>query len=369
MKFTIAREPLLCALTAAAGAVSRRATLPVLSHVLAILCDGTLRLTGTDLEVEITSRVPVAAGTDGATTLPAKKLLDIVRALPDGAAMELQADGDHAVIRSGRSRFTLATLAPADFPLTGDLELSAAIEVSDGVLKTVLERTAFAMASADVRSVLNGMLLEMGDAGLSCVASDGHRLSIAAAAASAAPRTNVLMPRRAVTELIRMLDGSDRRLTVQVGPVHVRVMIDSTVFTSRLLSGAFPAYRAFVPSTFVQRADVDREELKQAIARMALVGDEHQAVELKAGGNQITLKACQGEGKDDATEEMPAATHGDPVSFAFKATYMIAALGALSSERVVLGIAGPSRAVLVTDAAGAAGGEHVVMPMRISSPA
>ena len=181
MKFSVSREALLAPLQIVAGVVERRQTLPVLANVLIVLNEQMLSLTGTDLEVEIVARLPLETPVEstGEITIPAKKLVDICRSLPDGAGIELFLQEDQKVlVKSGRSRFTLATLPSNDFPSTekgeGDMQFSC----SQSIIKRLIDRTAFAMAQQDVRYYLNGMLWEVENSSLRCVATDGHRLAM-----------------------------------------------------------------------------------------------------------------------------------------------------------------------------------------------
>ncbi|MEM1092568.1 MAG: DNA polymerase III subunit beta, partial [Pseudomonadota bacterium] len=178
MKFSIQREALLRPLTQVAGVVERRQTLPVLSNLLVRAAENRLMLTGTDLEVELTASVGVEVERDGEITIPARKLLDICKALQDGTRLDLEFSADKATIRAGSGRFTLATLPANEFPVIEDVEVGESVQIKQSDLKRIIEGTAFAMANQDVRYYLNGLLLELREGMLRCVATDGHRLAI-----------------------------------------------------------------------------------------------------------------------------------------------------------------------------------------------
>lgn len=178
MQFSIQREALLKPLQQVVGVVERRQTLPVLANLLVKVADGKLSFTGTDLEVEMVATASAEKLADGEITIPARKLFDIVRALPDGAHIELKLNGDRVALHAGRSRFTLATLPATEFPTIDEIELVERVVLPEEALRDLMERTAFAMANQDVRYYLNGMLLDLQEHTLRCVATDGHRLAL-----------------------------------------------------------------------------------------------------------------------------------------------------------------------------------------------
>jgi DNA polymerase-3 subunit beta len=212
MRFSLSREALLKPLQQVVNVVERRQTLPVLANLLVQVDNGALSLTGTDLEVEMVARSPVDDAQNGETTIPARKLFEIVRALPDGAKVSVSQAGDKVTVQAGRSRFTLATLPSNDFPAIEDLELVERVRVPEASLKELIERTAFAMAQQDVRYYLNGLLLDLKESSLRCVATDGHRLAMCEAALPSPVQTRkqIILPRKGVLELQRLLEGGDR---------------------------------------------------------------------------------------------------------------------------------------------------------------
>ena len=251
MKFTISREALLRPLTLVAGVVERRQTLPVLSNVLIQVEGDQVALTGTDLEVELVGRT-VASQVDqpGAATVPARKLMDICKSLPDQSDIQLAVEDGRAVLRSGRSRFTLSTLPVAEFPNIEDADGSQELSVPRGTLKHLIESTSFAMAQQDVRYYLNGMLLEIQSNLLRTVATDGHRLAMCSRPVEVAvsQAQKLIVPRKGILELSRLLDDSDEPVSLTLGATHVRAHTGDFTFTSKLIDGKFPDYGRVIPA-------------------------------------------------------------------------------------------------------------------------
>lgn len=198
MRFSLQREAFLKPLAQVVNVVERRQTLPVLANFLVQVQDGQLSLTGTDLEVEMVSRIAVDNAADGETTIPARKLFDIVRALPDGSLITVSQTGDKVTVSAGRSRFTLATLPSNDFPSVDEVEATDRISISEATLKELIERTSFAMAQQDVRYYLNGLLFDVRDSLLRCVATDGHRLALCETALETGTgnKRQIIVPRK-----------------------------------------------------------------------------------------------------------------------------------------------------------------------------
>src|SRR5690625_4600852 len=214
MRFSLQREVFLKPLNQVVNVVERRQTLPVLANLLVQVSGGQLSLTGTDLEVEMVARAAVEDAADGETTIPARKLFEIVRALPDGSKVTVSQSGDKVTVQAGRSRFTLASLPANDFPAIDEVEATERIRVPESALKELIERTAFAMAQQDVRYYLNGLLFDLGESRLRCVATDGHRLALCESPLDAvvSNKRQIIVPRKGVTELQRLLAGEEREL-------------------------------------------------------------------------------------------------------------------------------------------------------------
>ena len=238
MKFTIDRESLLKPLQQVIGVVERRQTLPVLGNVLIVADDKGLLMTTTDLEVEIQAQAAVEIDEGGEITLPARKLVDICKALPENAKIQFSFKDQKAQIKSGKSRFTLATLPAADFPVVEEIKTDCQFAISQDKLKECIERTQFSMAQQDVRYYLNGLMLEIANGLLRTVATDGHRLALCEMEVDTgvSHSRQVIVPRKGIQELQRLLEASDEQVQVEVGTNHIRIRTRSEEHTSELQS-------------------------------------------------------------------------------------------------------------------------------------
>jgi DNA polymerase-3 subunit beta len=366
MRFSLQREVLLKPLQQVVNVVERRQTLPVLANLLVAVEGGRLSLTGTDLEVEMIARSDIEQAEDGETTIPARKLFEIVRALPDGSRLSFTLAGDRVTVQAGRSRFTLATLPAKEFPSVDDLELVERIHVPEAALKELIERTAFAMAQQDVRFYLNGLLFDLRENALRCVATDGHRLALCEAGLpdGAKTRKQIILPRKGVLELQRLLEGGDRIVELEVGRNHVRMRREDVTFTSKLIDGRFPDYEAVIPIGADKEVRMEREVLRAALQRAAILSNEkYRGVKIEISPGQVRIVAHNPE-QEEAVEEVEAQTTVDGLSVGFNVTYLLDALSALREEHVLLNLRDANSSVLVREA-GHSRSRHVVMPLRL----
>ncbi len=366
MRFSLQREVFLKPLGQVVNVVERRQTLPVLANLLVQVKGGQLSLTGTDLEVEMVARSAVEDAKDGETTIPARKLFDIVRALPDGSKVTVSQTGDKITVQAGRSRFTLASLPANDFPSVDEVEATERVSVSEAALKELIERTAFAMAQQDVRYYLNGLLFDLGDKRLRCVATDGHRLALCEAPLDAAvqAKRQIIVPRKGVQELQRLLEGGDRALELEMGRSHIRVKRDDVTFTSKLIDGRFPDYEAVIPIGADREVRIEREVLRAALQRVAILSNEkYRGVRLEVSPGLLKINAHNPE-QEEAQEEVEAETKVDGLAVGFNVNYLQDALTALRDEHVVLMLRDANSSALVREASSEKC-RHVVMPLRL----
>lgn len=367
MKFEIKREQLLKPLQHVIGVVERRQTLPILSNVLLAAGPQELRFTATDMEVELSSRIEATVDTPGQATLPARKLFEILRALPEDAAVTLAVDDDKAMLRCGRSRFTLLTLPAADFPTLGDLPFEGQLRLSRRDLKNLLDRTQFAMANQDVRYYLNGLLLEADGGRLRAVATDGHRLALCEVAAATEPagfQQQVIAPRKGVQELARLLDEAEAVAVLKIGANHLQAEVDGIRLTSKLIDGKFPDYQRVIPRAGDRIVLADRARLRDALSRAAILSNEkYRGVRLQAGHWLLRVQAHNPE-QEEAEEELEVNYDGEPLEIGFNVTYLLDALTALPGELARLSFTDASSSCLVQEAEGEAC-KYVVMPMRL----
>nr|MDQ2695217.1 DNA polymerase III subunit beta [Pseudomonadota bacterium] len=244
MRLQTSRETLLKPLQHVIGVVERRHTLPILANVRLIAKDGGLLLTASDLEVELSANAAVPVEEPGGITFPARKMLDILRALPEAATVSLAVENDKLQVRCGRSRFSLLMLPVEDFPVMDEAAFDGQVRLSQTALKGLIDHTHFAMAQQDVRYYLNGLLLEITDDKVTAVATDGHRLALedTAAAVDCPGGRQVIVPRKGVQELLRLLGEADDEADIRVSPTHLQVTLGDSHFTSKLIDGKFPDY-------------------------------------------------------------------------------------------------------------------------------
>lgn len=367
MRFAIQREVLLKPLQQVVNVVERRQTLPVLGNLLVQIDAGALSLTGSDSEVEMVARVAVTDGSDdGETTLPARKLFDIVRALPDGSLLKFSLASDRMTLQAGRSRFTLGTLPARDFPTVESLDLVETVSLPEASLRELIERTAFAMAQQDVRFYLNGLLFDLREDQLRCVATDGHRLALCEAPLEQGvnSRRQIILPRKGVLELQRLLEGGDREVELEVGRNHLRMRREDVTFTSKLIDGRFPDYDAVIPIGADKEVKLDREGLRAALQRAAILSNEkYRGVKLEISPGQVKIMAHNPE-QEEAQEEIEAETRVDGLSIGFNVTYLLDALSALREDTVILNLRDANSSALVREASHERS-RHVVMPLRL----
>jgi DNA polymerase-3 subunit beta len=367
MKFTISRDAILKPLNLVAGVVERRQTLPILANVLVVLDGDRLSLTGTDLEVELVGRVQLAeAGDSGEVTVPARKLVDICKSLPEGSDIQFAVQDGKVTVRSGRSRFTLSTLPAREYPNVEDSMGTHQFKIKQGQLKRLIDRTAFAMAQQDVRYYLNGMLWELNDTQLRVVATDGHRLALCTLPEKldTAGDTQVILPRKGVLELARLLLDEDAEVAVVIGSNHIRATTNDFTFTSKLVDGKFPDYQRVLPRAADKIVIGSRVELRQAFTRTAILSNEkYRGVRLKLTDNSLDIVANNPE-QEEAEEAVPVKYEGDSLEIGFNVSYLLDVLGVLSGEEIKLSLADPNSSALLEESE-EGDSLYVVMPMRL----
>ena len=369
MKFSVSRDALIRPLNLVAGVVERRQTLPILSNVLMSLEGSRLSLTGTDLEVELVGRIEVVnAGPDGDITVPARKLVDICKSLPDGVDINFNVEDGRVTVKAGRSRFTLSTLPAAEFPTVEAGEGEVDLELSQSLVRQMIERTGFAMAQQDVRYYLNGMYLEIKAGRLRFVATDGHRLALCTAPGElAAEDKSVIVPRKGILELARLLDG-DGSVTLIVGSNHIRAVTDQFTFTSKLVDGKFPEYERVLPKSPDKAVSGDRSELKQAFTRTAILSNEkYRGVRLSLSDGALEITANNPE-QEQAEESVPVDYAGDVLEVGFNVSYLLDVMGVLSGNTVRMSLSDSASSALIEEGeavSGEAEALYVVMPMRL----
>lgn len=366
MRFTVSRETFLKPLQSTAGVVDRKQTLPVLGNLLLVVNGERLSVTATDLEIEMVAHCELESGEEGSTTVPARKLLDICRMLPEGAEITVSVAKERATVRSGKSRFVLATLPAADFPNQDATTGLAEFIVPQKDLKILFGRTQFAMAQQDVRYYLNGLLLEAGPKALRCVATDGHRLALSEREISIKVKENqyVIIPRKAVSELCRLLEDVDTPVTVQLGANHLKIATDDVSFTTKLIDGRFPDYERVLPQATDKTVVADRESLRHALNRISILSNErYRSVRFQLEPGTLRVSANNPE-QEEAEEEVSIDYSGGALEIGFNASYVLDALNALEEQDVKLLLSDPNSCCLIKGLNDDAT-KYVVMPMRL----
>jgi DNA polymerase III subunit beta len=369
------QEQLLTALQSVAGIVERRHTLPVLANVLMRKNGAAIEFTTSDLEIQVRTRAELG-GDDGelATTVGARKLIDILRTLPPDQVVSLSAAQNKLTLTGGRSRFTLQTLPADDFPLVKEpADFGPAFSVPQRTLKSLIDQVHFAMAVHDIRYYLNGILFVAEGKQLTLVATDGHRLALAQAQLdNEIPKQEVILPRKTVLELQRLLrsdggsgDNEDPpRIAMQFAGNQAKFEFGGMAFVTKLVEGKFPDYNRVIPKGHKNRVTLGREPLLASLQRAAiLTSEKFKGVRVNIEPGVLKIGASNAE-QEEAREEIEIDYNGEPVEIGFNVTYLIDAMANIGAEMVCIEFQDTSSSVLVT-VPQQAGFKYVVMPMRI----
>jgi len=362
------RDALLKPLQAVTGIVEKRHTLPILSNVLIERKPGYLMLMATDLEIQVATRTELdqSAGEDMSVTVSARKLQDILRALPESAEAILEVQNNRLQVRSGKSRFNLQTLPVADFPALADPGAAQGkIAMPQKALRELLLLVQYAMAQQDIRYYLNGLLVVLDGEQVKVIATDGHRLSYAARPlGQQQEKREVILPRKAVLELGRLLADSEDAVTIEIFTSLVRLSFGSTVLTTKIIDGKFPDYTRVVPTNYQKRFSIKRQDLLQSLQRAAILSNEKfRGVRWMVAANSLRI-SCTNNEQEEAQEEMEIAYGGDALDIGFNITYLLDVLNNVHSESVECSFGDANSSMLITVPDNREF-RYVVMPMRI----
>jgi DNA polymerase-3 subunit beta len=374
MKVTVERAQLLKSLGHVHRVVERRNTIPILANILLRAERGKLVLKATDLDLEVNETIAAEVSPGGATTVPAHMLFDIVRKLPDGSQIVLEASGERGVltIRAGRSRFTLQTLPESDFPdlNAGDMTHSFRMPAAD--LKKMIDKTQFAISTEETRYYLNGIFLHPATNAASkaemlrAVATDGHRLAQfeipLPSGANGMP--GVIVPRKTVGEVQRLIEDTEAEILIEMSTAKIRFTIGDVVLTSKLIDGTFPDYGPVIPLGNSKILQVDKNEFEHAVDRVSTVSSERgRAVKLALAGGKLTLSVNNPD-SGSATEELEVEYDSDPLDIGFNSRYLLDIASQIEGEVAMLKLSDPGSPTLIQDKDG---GKtlYVLMPMRV----
>ncbi|MCA3553977.1 DNA polymerase III subunit beta [Aestuariivirga sp.] len=370
MRVTIERSAFLKALTHVQSVVERRNTIPILSNVLLQAGDGRLKLTATDLDIEIVESVPAETARSGAATVPAHMLYDIVRKLPDGAQLELEqaGDGQRVSIFAGRSRFALQALPHEDFPdlAAGDFTHTFAISAAD--LRGLIEKTRFAISTEETRYYLNGIYFHdvAADSLLRAVATDGHRLAQAQIARPDGARgmPGVIVPRKTVLEVVKLFEGIDGAVDVSLSAAKIRFAAGDLVLTSKLIDGTFPDYERVIPRNNDKKLELDTRAFAAAVDRVSTISQEKgRAVKLAIAANKVVLTVNNPD-SGSAEEEVACSYDADPLDIGFNSRYLLDVASQMKSDGLELQLSDAGSPTILRDP----NDEqvlYVLMPMRV----
>ena len=362
------REALLEPLQAVAGIIERRHTLPILSNVLLSRRDTHVAFVATDIEIEITTSMTVEGpGEEKKITVGARKLVDILRALPEGSEVQLVLQDRRLQVKSGKSRFNLQTLAAEDFPRLALVEASAtSFTVPQKLLRSLLSLVQYAMAQQDIRYYLNGLLMVIEEEQLKLVATDGHRLAYASRKVEGKnlARQEVILPRKTIIELSKLLEDSDDPVAIDLSSAQAKFKFGNVVLVSKLVDGKFPDYGRVIPQNQPKKLRLDRITLLQALQRAAiLTSDKFRGVRWVLGDGSLKI-SCSNTEQEEAQEELDVPYRGEPLDIGFNVGYIVDVLNNLDAAEVECGLGDANSSALFT-LPERGDFKYVVMPMRI----
>ena len=371
MKLSIDRAALLRSLSHVQSAVERRNTIPILSNVLLRADDGTLTLITTDMDLEVTESVAATVKAPGAITVPAVTLHDIVRKLPEGAAVELSLDssGNVMTVKAGRSNFRLSCLPVSDFPEIGNTAMEVTFSIPAAELRALIDRTKFAMSTEETRYYLNGIYVHAADNGgvkvLRAVATDGHRLARfeMPLPGGAESMPGVIVPRKTVGEIRKLLDEAADTIEVSLSQSKIRFVFDHIVMTSKLIDGTFPNYEQVIPAHNDKSVEVSPKLFSGAIDRVSTISDgKSRAVKLSLNGKTMTLSANSPDA-GSATEDLEVNSN-DNLEIGFNAKYLLDITSQISGDGCRMMLSDAASPTIIQDTADPSA-LYVLMPLRV----
>ncbi len=362
------RDSILKPLTTVAGIVERRHTLPILANVLLRKDGETVSFVASDVEIQIRTTASLGAGAESAaTTVSARKLIDILKALPEGPEVSLSVTAKKATIQAGKSRFALQTLEADDFPTVAvNDQFAASFALPQKQLKHLFHMVHFAMAQQDIRYYLNGLLLVTDGDLVRVVATDGHRLAYCEAQVDGAAmaRSEVIIPRKTVLELQRLLGDVDEPVEIDVAANQVRFRFGEVEMISKLVEGKFPDYQRVIPSGYTKACIIMREALASSLSRASiLTSDKSRGVRLSLSPGALQIQTSNAE-QEEAIDEIEVDYTGEPLEIGFNVSYLQDVLANLKCEQIQLEFGDANTSALLT-VPGDTTFRYVVMPMRI----
>lgn len=364
-ELAIKKEDLLTPLLTVAGAVDKKQSLAILSNFLLNVSQGSLSITATDLEIEISAKVACDANSNGSITVPAKKFIDIIRSLDENSSPKIVCDNGVLTIKHGRSSFKLTTLPAENYPLSDDECNDVEINIPRLVLLQLLQSTHFAMSQQDVRVFLNGLFLEFEPNVISAVATDGHRMAISRYSCENSGQNKLLLPKKGVQELLRLLNSvDDENVLLAAGKSHFKLITTQFIFLSKLIEARFPPYAKAIPRDQDKQIVIDCAAFKRSIARIVILAHEKsKAVMLHLQDQQVTLIANNNE-QEEAVETLAAETQGEELKIGLNASYLLDVLNYFGDGQIRLSLSNTDSSILIESLQNEAY-QYIIMPMKI----
>lgn len=361
----IEKEALLKPLQVVVGVVERKQTMPILSNILIEKENGKIKLTATDLEIQITNTIETDDDSSAAITVGGKKLQDILRILPDQSKISIEVKENKVQIKSNKSRFNLQTLPAQDFPkLSNQLQNSNKITLSQNALKSLLGSIQYAMAQQDVRYYLNGVLLGVEGNKLKAVATDGHRLAYNAITIEAdLAKQEIIIPRKAVMELAKLLADDDSAIELEFSDQQLKTSFSGIHLVTKLIEGKFPDYQRVIPD-YSNHLSMNRTLVQQALQRAAILSNEKfRGVRFVLTEKNLSVISSNSE-QEEAQVEIETDYHGEAIDIGFNVNYLLDGLNSINSEQAIFSFGSPNSSILITSPDNQEF-RYVVMPMRI----
>ena len=367
-ELTIGKQDILSPLLTVAGAVDKKQSLPILSNILMQFSEDKFSLTATDLEIQITAQVPgIQWSHQGALTVPAKKIIDIIRSLDEESTPTLSYQGNALIIKTAQSQFKLATLPADDYPVTDTETEELNFSLQASALMRLLQATCFAMAQQDARIYLNGLFLDINASAIAAVSADGHRMAICRLQDETLSQMHrLLIPKKGVQEMLRLLASvpSDELVSITVSKNHIGLNTSQFKFLSKLIEARFPPYAKAIPSAQDKSVIIDRDLLKRALSRIVILANEKlRAVVLRIEKNSLTLLASNKE-QEEGMEVLPAETQGGPLTIGLNATYLADVLNYFNEGPLRLSFGDADSSILV-QALSDEDYQYIIMPMKL----
>ncbi len=366
MKLTLNREQLLTPLQQIVGVIEKRQTMPILSNVLIEVNQNQLKLTGTDLEIQMVANLAVDEAESGGVTVPARKFLDLCRLLPAESEINIELQEDKVKLVSGRSRFVLSTLPAENYPEFAEADWEHEFAINAGQLRRALEKTIFCMAHQDVRYYLNGLMLNISNHKLKWVASDGHRLSMYhdEIEVETGLEQRIIIPRKGVLELFKLLNNSEAELKVQFSSNNIRIEIDNLVFSAKLVDATYPDFSKVFQKTFFPSIHLSKQRFKESLTRVSVLANEKfKGVTFDIHNDLLKITANNPD-HDEAEEELVIDYQGEAMTIAFNASYLLDAVANLDADVALLNIANDVSTCFIQEPNQEAF-KFIVMPMRL----